>query len=225
MNPVIVFDVDGTLVDSVEGHAQAWQDSFRRWGKEIPFQAIRDQIGKGGDQLMPVFLDDGELESFGRELEEWRGRRYRESYLPEVRPFPQVRELFERLRKMGLRIVLASSAKDEELETYVDLTGIQDLISGSTSADDANRSKPHPDIFEAALTKAGIRADGALVVGDSPYDAEAASRAGIGSVGMLSGGFSRDWLEEAGFIAIYDDPADLLRRVEDSPLARLARGA
>src|ERR1051325_9864680 len=113
-----IFDIDGTLVDSVDLHAKAWQEAFRRFGRDIPYEEVRYQIGKGGDQLMPVFFSEEELRRFGKELEEYRGRLFKEKYLPEVKGFPQVRELFERILSDGKRIVLASSAKGDELQTY-----------------------------------------------------------------------------------------------------------
>src|SRR2546421_12732086 len=114
----IIFDIDGTLVDSVDLHARAWAAAFEHFGKKIPFEEVHHQIGKGGDQLMPVFFSKEELDEFGEELEKYRGDLYKREYLPRARPFPQVRELFERIRDDGKRIALASSAKEEELKVY-----------------------------------------------------------------------------------------------------------
>ena len=220
MPKAVIFDVDGTLIDSVDVHAQAWQDAFRDYGHDIGFAQIRGQIGKGGDQLMPVFIDPAELEQKGEELEQHRGRILKERYLPRVTAFPKVRDLFERLRADGTRIVLASSAKADELEQYKRLARIEDLIDAETSSDDAEKSKPHPDIFQAALQRLGdVRPEDAVVVGDTPYDAEAAGKAGLRTVGLLCGGFPEQSLREAGCIAIYKDPADLLAQYDRSPLA------
>ena len=220
MPKAVIFDVDGTLIDSVDLHARAWQDAFRDFGHDVAFDEIRGQIGKGGDQLMPVFLDPAELDRKGEDLESHRGRILKERYLPQVVAFPKVRDLFERLRADGKRIVLASSAKGDELEKYKQLARIEDLIDGETSSDDAEKSKPHPDIFQAALKRLGdIRPEDAVVVGDTPYDAEAAGKAGLRTVGLLCGGFPEQSLRGAGCIAIYQDPADLLARYERSPLA------
>lgn len=220
MPKAVIFDVDGTLIDSVDLHARAWQDAFRDFGHEVAFDRVRGQIGKGGDQLMPVFLDPAELERIGEDLEQHRGRILKERYLSEVTAFPEVRELFERLRADGTRVVLASSAKGDELEKYKRLARIEDLIDGETSSDDAEKSKPHPDIFEAALRRLGdVRPEDAVVVGDTPYDAEAAGKAGLRTVGLLCGGFPERDLRTAGCVAIYGSPADLLARYEDSPLA------
>jgi len=220
MPKAVIFDVDGTLVDSVDLHAQSWQDAFREYGRDIPFDDIRGQIGKGGDQLMPEFLSKDDIEAFGDELEERRGVILKERYLPKVEAFPGVRALFEHLRAEGLRIALASSAKEDELETYKEIADIEDLADEQTSSDDAESSKPHPDIFLAALEKLGNPdPQDVIVVGDTPHDAEAASQAGLRTVGVLCGGFPEASLWDAGCIAVYQDPADLLAHYDSSPLS------
>jgi HAD superfamily hydrolase (TIGR01509 family) len=141
-------------------------------------------------------------------------------YLPHVRPFPKVRELFERIEADGLSIALASSAKEEELKRHKKALEIEDLLEAATSADDAERSKPHPDIFQAALAgMEGVRPEEAVVVGDTPYDAVAAGRAGMRAIGLLSGGFTEEELRAAGAVEIYEDVADLLERYAESLLA------
>jgi HAD superfamily hydrolase (TIGR01509 family) len=219
MLKAVIFDIDGTLVDSVDFHARAWQETFRRYGREVPFEAVRHQIGKGGDQLMPVFLPEDEIAERGEEIETFRKELFRREYLPSVQAFPAVRDLFERLRHDGKRIALASSAKGDELERYQTVAGIADLIEVATSSDDAERSKPHPDIFRAALQRLGhVRPAEVLVIGDTPYDAEAAGRAGLRTIGVLCGGFPEDELRAAGCVAVYRDPQDLLDRYDVSPL-------
>lgn len=221
MAEAVIFDIDGTLLDSVDLHAQAWQEAFRHFGYEIPFDKIRAQIGKGGDQLLPVFLSPEELKEKGKALEEFRGSLFKRKYLAKVRPFPSVRELFEKLKSNGQQIALASSAKPEELQIFKRIANIEDLVEVQTSSGDAERSKPHPDIFEAALERMGtVPREEIVVVGDSPHDAEAAGKAGLRTVGVLCGGFPEAALRDAGCIAIYADPADLLRRYEDSPFAK-----
>ena len=220
MLKAIIFDVDGTLVDSVDIHAQAWVDAFKEFGYDIEFDAVRGQIGKGGDQLMPVFLSKEELEDKGEDLNERRGEILKESYLSKIKPFPDVRALFERIKADGTRIVLASSAKADELETYKKIANIEGLTDAETSSDDAEESKPEPDIFEAALSKLGdVQPDEVIVIGDTPYDAEAATKAGLRTIGVLCGGFSEDSLRKAGCIAIYKGPTDLLAQYDRSPLA------
>jgi HAD superfamily hydrolase (TIGR01509 family) len=218
----VLFDIDGTLVDSVDLHARAWQEAFEHFGKRIPFEKIRPQIGKGGDQLMKEFFSPEELERRGEEIDRYRSELYQRKYLGRVRAFPRVRELFQELLRRGVRIALASSAKGEELATYKKVAGIEDLVEAETSADDAERTKPHPDIFEAALQRLGARIDKnrVYVVGDSPWDAIAASRLGVRPIGVLCGGFPEADLMKAGCIAIYRDPADLLARLDESPIVR-----
>jgi HAD superfamily hydrolase (TIGR01549 family) len=226
MLKAIIFDIDGTLVDSVDLHARAWQEAFRKFGREVAFEKVRHQIGKGGDQLMPVFLSEEELERFGAELEKYRGELFKRDYLPQVRAFPQVRELFERIRRDGTRIALASSAKKDELKTYKEIARITDLVEEETSADDADKSKPHPDIFEAALDALGdVEASEAIVIGDTPYDAEAAGKINLRTVGVLCGGFPEAELRAAGCTDIFRDPADLLARYDQSPLAQSSQSA
>ena len=144
MLKAVIFDIDGTLVDSVDLHARAWQEAFKHFGREIPYEQVRHQIGKGGDQLMPVFFTKEELDEFGDELEKYRGDLYKREYLPRVRAFPKVRALFERIRADGKQIALASSAKEDELKVYKKIANITDLVEEQTSADDADKSKPHP---------------------------------------------------------------------------------
>lgn len=221
MPEAVIFDIDGTLLDSVDLHAQAWQEAFRKFGHDIPFDRIRSQIGKGGDQLMPVFLEKNELEEKGKELQEFRGKLFKQKYLPRVKPFPGVRELFLKLKAEGKKLALASSAKGDELQDFERIANIQDLVQVETSSADAERSKPHPDIFEAALARLGDKEnrDRVMVVGDSPHDAEAAGKANLRTVGVLCGGFPEESLRQAGVIAVFAGPEDLLRRFDESPLA------
>ena len=215
-----IFDIDGTLLDSVDLHAEAWRQVFLRHDRDIPFEQIRAQIGKGGDQLLPVFFSREELEKSGEEMNAERGKLFKRDFMPKVKPFPGVRPLFERLVKDGYKIALASSAKRDELKHYAKLLEIEDLIDAGTSTDDAEKSKPEPDIFQAAVRKlSGVPAGTCLAIGDTPYDAEAAGKAGIETLGMLCGGFPEADLRRAGAVAIFQDPQDLLRRYEQSPLA------
>lgn len=221
MIKTVIFDVDGTLVDTVDMHAEAWQRALQEFGKEVEFSAVRAQIGKGGDQLMPVFLSREEINQFGEELEKRRTEIFKRDYLQKTIAFPQVRDLIERIQQDGKRVVLASSAKQNELDHFKKVTKIGDLLAGETSADDTEKSKPEPDIFLAALREGGNPEPGeAIVVGDTPYDAIAAAKANLKTIGVLCGGFSEQSLKQAGCIAIFKDPADLLARYEESPLVR-----
>jgi HAD superfamily hydrolase (TIGR01549 family) len=215
MIQAVIFDIDGTLVDSVDLHAQAWQVAFRQFGRDVPFADIRSQIGKGADQLLPVFFSAEELQRFGKELEDVRGKIFKERYLPRVKAFPKVRELFERLRSDGKKIALASSAKEDELNVYKQIARIEDLVQAETSRDDVSRSKPHPDIFEAALQALKPAAPAHVIaVGDTPYDAQAATRAGIRVIGVRCGGFPKEQLLAAGCRTLFRDPEDLLSRYD-----------
>ncbi|TLU72343.1 HAD family hydrolase [Lichenicoccus roseus] len=221
MPGAVIFDVDGTLVDSVTLHAQAWQDAFRDFGHEFELDKIRGQIGKGGDQLLPVFLDERVCEEQGEAINKHRAGILKERYLGRIEAFPQVRALVQRLQAEGWRVALASSAKGDELATYKKIADITDLIQTETSSDDAEHSKPEPDIFQAALEKLdGLDPKQAFVIGDTPYDAEAAGKAGVRTIGVTCGGWSEAELRQAGCIAVYRDPADLLAKYEQSPLAR-----
>ena len=215
-----IFDIDGTLLDSVDFHAEAWRQAFLHFGRDIPFADLRSQIGKGGDQLLPVFLSEREVALVGKVIEKTRSDLFKRNFLARVKPFPEVRPLFERIRRDGLKIALASSSKQDEVAHYAKLLDIEDLIEAGTSTDDAKKSKPHPDIFEAALEKLGNpSAKKCVVLGDTPYDAEAAQKAGIKTIGVLCGGFPEEDLKKAGAVAIFRDPEDLLRRYDESPLA------
>lgn len=227
MPDALIFDIDGTLLDSVDLHARAWQEALHHFGHDIPFEDMRSQIGKGGDQLLPVFLSPDELREKGKEIEEFRGNLFKEKYLKDVRPFPGVRALFEKALSNGQKLALASSAKGDELEHYERIAHIEDLVQVKTSSADAEKSKPHPDIFEAAMARLGNGIDptNIIVIGDSPYDAEAAKRASLATVGVRCGGFPESRLREAGCIAIYQDPEDLLRNYDSSPLAKAKQTA
>lgn len=213
-----IFDVDGTLIDSVDLHAKAWVDALRDYGHAVGFEEVRKQVGKGGDQLMPVFLSPAELSKQGKDLEAHRARILKERYLPLMSAFPGVRELFQRLIADGRTIALASSAKAIELAHYKELANIADLIDAETSSDDADRSKPYPDIFQATLARLpGLDPSRAVVVGDTPWDAKAAAKAGIRMIGLLCGGWSESELRRCGCIGVYRDPADLLAKYDQSP--------
>lgn len=224
MIKAIIFDVDGTLIDSVDLHARSWQETFRHFQREVPYEVVRNQIGKGGDQLLPVFFNAAELERDGEAMEEYRSKLFKEKYLEQVRPFAQVRPLFQRLLADGKQLVLASSAKEDEVERYKQIAQIDDLIKAETSSDDVERSKPHPDIFTAALAKLkNTQPDEAVVVGDTPYDAMAAGKAGLQTLGVLCGGFPEADLRAAGGVAIFQDPADLLAWYNQEAPARYAQ--
>src|SRR4051812_12977859 len=220
MLKAVIFDLDGTLVDSNELHVAAWDRAFRKFGKTFPLDELRSQIGKGSDQYLPEFLTADEIKQFGQDLDEYRSAVFKKEFLPHVRPFPKVRELFLRVREDGKKIALASSGKGEEVDVYQKLCDIEDLIDVQVTSDDADSSKPAPDVFAASLKKVGVDAPAAIAVGDTRFDAEAAGKIRLPVIGLVCGGTSEEQLREAGVIAIYKDPADLLERYDSSPLAR-----
>src|SRR5579871_3698045 len=220
MIKAVIFDIDGTLVDTVTLHARAWQEAFQHYGHDFPIEQIRPQIGKGGDQLLPVFLSREEIERRGKEIEKYRDDLFKRKYFSQARPFPMVRELFQHIRAGGQKIALASSCKGDELEDYKKLARIDDLVDAATTSDDADKSKPHPDIFEAVMKRLpAISASEAIAVGDTPYDSAAAGKIGLRTIGVLCGGFPEQELRAAGCAGIYRDPADLLHHYESSPAA------
>ena len=208
----IIFDVDGTLVDSNDLHAQCWIEAFAHFGKRFDYDVVRHQIGKGGDLLVPDLLSAREMRAVGEKVKEYRTKLYKETYLPKVKPFPGVRALFEMLRGRGIRLVLASSANPDEVQYYTQLLGVEDLLEGSTSKEDAEHSKPSPEIFEAALERIGTDAARTLAVGDTPWDVTAAHRIPLAIAAVLSGGFERELLTKAEFL--FDDVGQMVGEID-----------
>lgn len=195
----VIFDIDGTLTDSVDIHAMAWQEALRKFGHDIPYERVRRQIGKGGDQLLQTLLSRSDLEEQGEALDQFRGELFKSKYMKHIRPLSMVPELFRRIRTQGTKIVLASSAKRDEVEEYEKLLQVEDLVEHETSSDDAERSKPHPDIFVAAMKRLGTpKAQEAIAIGDTPYDAQATAAISVACVGVASGGWTREELQSAG---------------------------
>lgn len=214
----VLFDIDGTLVDSNDYHVEAWQEVFNRIGATFDDQVVHDQIGKGTDMLVPALLPDTEEIEQERMGEEHR-RIFKSKYLEQVTPFLAARDLLARVKNSGRQVVLASSASSDELEHYVGLLDARGIVGVSTTSDDVERTKPAPDIFAIALEKLSpLDASEVIVVGDTPYDIEAAARCGIASVGVRSGKFDDATLGRAGAVALYDDVAALLADFEASPL-------
>ena len=194
MIKAVIFDVDGTLVDSVDIHAEA----FASFGHDIAFEELRGQIGKGGDQLLPVFLSKEQLDTLGERINARRAEIIKERFLSKIDAFPKVRALFERLHADGIKVALASSAKGDELETYKKKADIVGLIEEERSSYHAERSKPYGDIFQAALDRLpGIAPGDAVVIGDTPYDSDAAAKVGLRTIGVRSGGFPDADLRDA----------------------------
>lgn len=212
----VLFDLDGTLVDSNEFHVDAWNQVFTETGFTVSRESIRGQIGKGGDLLVPTLLPAIDT-ALQEQLTHRHGVIFKQLFLDRVRPFPGATALVERVHAAGIKVVLASSASAEELDHYGGLLGIEHLVDERTTIDDVATSKPAPDIFAEAVGKAGVIPGNAVVIGDTPFDIEGASAAGIRTIAVRSGGFTDDAL--AGAIAIYDDVATLLADFDRSPLA------
>ena len=223
MDPLrgVLLDIDGTLVDSNDAHARAWVAALAERGVHVALAAVRPLIGMGGDKLLPAAADIDPESPLGREVAERRSEIFLERYLPTVAPFPEARALLERMRADGLTLVAASSARADELRALLDVAGARGLLAAATSADDAARSKPDPDIVEEAARRSGHQPSELVMLGDTPYDVEAAGRAGVRVIAFRCGGSRDDALR--GAAAIYDGPADLLARYDDSLLARSAR--
>lgn len=220
MIEALLCDMDGTLVESNWLHAEAWQRSFAEINIELDLDTVRRQIGKGGDELIPVFVSWWRRSAVSEPLKAYRKHLFHTQYLSQVKAFPGARDLLVRLREAGIRPALATSASTEDLAIYKTIVGIDDLVEEESTADDSDRAKPHPDIFAAVLKKLSLPPHKVLALGDTPYDAEAAGKAGVWTIGVMSGGWSRSDLLEAGCIEVYRDVADLLEHFDDSPLMR-----
>lgn len=220
MIEAVLCDIDGTLVQSNWLHAAAWKDALAGMGIDVDLEEVRRQIGKGGDELIPVFVPWWRRSAVEEPLKAYRKFIFQQDYLHLVKPLPEVRPFLLRLKDAGIRLSLASSADQDDLEIYEKIADMEDLIETSSSADDTDRAKPHPDIFQATLKKLGLPASKVLALGDTPYDAEAAGKAGIATIGVTSGGWSKEDLLEAGCIEAYTDVADLLKNFDRSALVR-----
>ena len=216
----VLLDVDGTLIDSNGWHADSWSDAFREFGMDISADRVRPLIGMGGDKLLPKLTGIDAESDQGKALSERRAEIFRERYVPKLRLTRGARALVDRLRKEGLRLVIATSAQDDELRVMLRQVGLEDLLERKTSSDDAEKSKPDPDIVMAALEKAALKPEAAILLGDTPYDIEAARHASVDSVALLTGGWDADALQ--GAVAIYEDPEDVLRHFTASPFASVA---
>lgn len=219
----VLLDVDGTLVDSNDAHAEAWVVAFRDHGFDVPFEKVRERIGKGGDKVLSELADLNEADPQAKAVQEARSRLFLQEYAPKLEAFPKVRELVLRLKKAGLKVVVASSAQDKELEILLKIAGVDDLIEAQTSSDDAENSKPDPDIVLAAVEQTGKPASKVVMLGDTPYDVQAAAKAGVDVIAVRAGGWNDEDLK--GAVAVYDDLADLLAHYEDSPLGAATQSA
>ena len=209
MSAAVILDIDGTLVDTNYQHALAWFRAFRQEGVAVPVWRIHRAIGMGGDQLVAALAGDEVEEEKGDQIRAAEKPLYM-SMIEEVEPLEGARELLGELRERGHRTILASSAKEDEVEHYLDLLEARERVEGWTTSADVEETKPEPDLVEAALTKAGTRE--AVMVGDSVWDVEAARRAGLPTIAVLSGGYAEAELRGAGAIEVFESIADLRRQ-------------
>lgn len=213
----VLLDIDGTLIDSNDAHARSYMEAFCTHGLEINYVDLRKAIGMGGDNLLPTVAHIEEDSPEGTAISETRSQLFKQKYQPTLRAFPQVKELLTRMHDNGLKIVVATSAKPDEAKAFLEITGAADLVDVIATKEDAESSKPAPDIIHAALKKSGLSAASVVMIGDTPYDVESAQKAGVGTIGVRCGGWAAPDLK--GALAVYDNPADLLAHYDESPLA------
>src|SRR3954463_3134036 len=216
MPTAAILDIDGTLVDTNYHHAIAWYRAFRQHGIVLPLYKIHRHIGMGGDHLVEALAGEAVEEEKGDDLRAAEGPLYM-AMIEEVEPLEGARDLIVELKAQDRPVVLASSAKEQEVEHYLDLLDARALADDATSSADVEATKPEPDLVKAAIEKAG-NPDKAVMVGDSTWDCEAAKRAGIETVAVLTGGFSREELEEAGAAVVFETIEELRGRIADTPL-------
>jgi HAD superfamily hydrolase (TIGR01509 family) len=215
----VILDVDGTLVDSNDAHAHAWVEALAEHGRAVPFDRVRRLIGMGGDKLLPEVTDLREDTPEGEAIGERRSKIFKEKYLPKLRAFPGVIDLLKLLQGRGLKLVVASSAQEDELDSLLDIAGAKPFLEEVTSSSDAENSKPDPDIVEQAARQLKLPAESLVMIGDTPYDVQAAEKTGIPTIAFRCGGWGDRDL--AGAVAIYDGPEELVREFDRSPLGSL----
>jgi HAD superfamily hydrolase (TIGR01549 family) len=215
MPPAAILDVDGTLVDTNYQHAIAWYRAFRRQGEVLPIWRIHRHIGMGGDQLVRALCGDAVEDQKGDDIRDAEKGLYAE-LIDEVQPLHGATELIRDLERRGHAVVLASSAKPDEVEHYVDLLDARELADGWTTAADVDATKPEPDLVEVARRMAGGAE--AVMIGDSTWDCEAGKRAGVETIAVLTGGFSEQELLDAGATAVYESIDELRRSLDETPL-------
>ena len=220
MRSGVLFDVDGTLVDTTYLHTVAWWEALRQYGADIPMAKIHRAIGMGSDKLLDHLLGSARDRDRDQETSTAHDVLYG-AWWERLRPLPAAAGLLRAVAERGLAVVLASSAKEPELKQLRRVLGVDDVITAATSSSDAQQSKPAPDILQAALEQSGVDPRAAVFVGDSVWDARAAAGLDIPCIGLACGGTSADELSEAGAIAVYDDPAALLAALDDSAIGTL----
>jgi HAD superfamily hydrolase (TIGR01549 family) len=208
-------DLDGTLVDTNYQHALAWYHAFRQHDIVLPIWKLHRSIGMGSDQLVPHMIGEEKAAELGDELSSAEGTIYK-TMIEQCEPLEGAHELIADLRERGKTVILASSAKGSDLEYYLDLLDARELAHDWTMSDDVEKTKPEPDLIKAAMEKAGT--DDAVMVGDSTWDIEAAKRAGIPTIAVMTGGFSADELREAGAAHVFESIPELRERIGETAL-------
>ena len=213
-----ILDIDGTLVDTNYQHAIAWFRAFKDQGIVLPIWRIHRHLGMGGDQSVEALTDEATEREQGDAIRDSEKEHYM-SMIDEVENMNGARKLMQELRRRGHTVVLASSAKEEEVDHYLDQLDARQLAEDWTTSADVEETKPAPDLVQAALKKAGAEPDDATMIGDTPWDIKAARKAGVGTIAVLTGGFSIDELKESGAIAVFESIVDLCQGLDDTPLA------
>ena len=218
--PAVLFDVDGTLIDSNYLHVHAWYRAFTEAKVDVEARRIHRSIGMDGSTLLESLAEHADEDTRAR-LKDLHSKYYQET-TSLLRPLPGARELLEAVDNLGLQIILATSAPDDELSILREVLASDDLVSAVTSSNDVDTAKPEPDIVQVALERAGVEAADAVFVGDTVWDIEACKRAGVPTIALLSGGVSRDELETAGAQAVFDNPRDLCKHLDSTAIGALA---
>ena len=213
----VILDMDGTLVDSNGAHAQTWVDTLKQFGYDVTLEVVRPLIGQGGDKMLPRLTGCSKDSDIGQSITAQRSELFEQQYLPAIQPFPGSRKLVEHMHNYGLRLVIASSSSQAHLNRLIEAVNIGHFIDSATSASDVGGSKPDPDVIEAALSRLELDAGEVMMIGDTPYDIEAAARVGVRTIALRCGGWDEEDL--TGAVAVYADPAELLARFASSPLA------
>jgi HAD superfamily hydrolase (TIGR01509 family) len=217
MPPAAILDIDGTLVDTNYQHALCWYEAFRQHGVHLPVWRVHRHIGMGGDQLVSALTDEAFDAAHGDAVRAAETALYLAT-MPTVAPVDGAQHLIDVLRRRGHQIVLASSAKAQEVDHYLDLLDARSRVDGWTTSADVERTKPHPDLVRAAVDRLGGRDVEAVMVGDTPWDVEAAKRAGVATIAVRTGGFSGAELQDAGAVCVFDSIVELAEAIDDTPL-------
>lgn len=211
----LLLDLDGTLIDSNDAHAKAWQQALAENGIQVDYEDIRSRIGMGGDKLLPDVTNIDKESELGQKIDKRRTEIFHSQYLPQLKAFPGSQQLLKKLREKGLQLIVASSASEKDLKALLKQGKLEDLVDQKTSSSEAENSKPDPDIIEAALDKSGLDPESVMMLGDTPYDVQAAKKAGVRTIAFTCGGWGQEDLKEAEYI--FTGPDEMLATLEKEP--------